>query len=81
MILLNIFKLVNTSISSKRYILNEYSSKLYALNPVAILKRGYSITRTIPDKNIITDSKNVSIDQRLEVIVSKGTIICRVERI
>lgn len=81
MILLNIIKSFNAIISRKRYMLNEHSSKLSALNPVAILQRGYSITRTVPDKQIITDSKNVNIDQKLEVIVSKGTIICRVERI
>jgi len=81
MILLNIIKSFNAIISRKRYMLNEHSSKLSALNPVAILQRGYSITRTVPDKQIITDSKNVNIDQRLEVIVSKGSIICRVERI
>lgn len=81
MILLNIIKLFNAIISRKRFMLHEHLSKLSALNPVAILQRGYSITRTIPDKQIITDSKNVNIDQRLEVIVSKGSIICRVERI
>ena len=38
LIMLNIFKSFNTIISRKRYILNEYSSKLSALNPVAILQ-------------------------------------------
>ncbi|MBU1711533.1 MAG: hypothetical protein KKD47_00345, partial [Proteobacteria bacterium] len=80
MILLNLFKSVNTLISRSRYILSEYSSKLAALSPVAVLQRGYSITRTIPDKRVITDSKNVNIDQKLEVMVAKGTLICRVER-
>ncbi len=80
MILLNLFKSVNTLISRSRYILSEYSSKLTALSPVAVLQRGYSITRTIPDKRVITDSKNVNIDQKLEVMVAKGTLICRVER-
>lgn len=80
-LLLNIFKTFNIMLNRKRCILNEYSSKLSALNPVAILQRGYSITRTIPDKRIIKDPKNVNIDQKLEVLVSKGTIICRVERI
>ncbi len=79
-IFLNVFKSTNTLICRKRYLLNEHSSKLKALSPVAILQRGYSITRTIPDKHIITDSKSVNIDQKLEVIVAKGTIICRVER-
>ncbi len=81
LILLNLIKSVNILISRNRYALNEYSSKLKVLSPVAILQRGYSITRTIPDKHIITDSKNVNIDQKLEVMVAKGTIICRVERI
>jgi len=80
LLLLNLFKSFNTIIGRNRYILSEYSSKLQALSPVAILQRGYSITRTIPDKHIITDSKNVKIDQKLEVMVAKGTIICRVER-
>ena len=80
LILLNLIKSVNILISRNRYALNEYSSKLKVLSPVAILQRGYSITRTIPNKHIITDSKNVNIDQKLEVIVAKGTIICRVER-
>jgi exodeoxyribonuclease VII large subunit len=65
----------------KRYILNECLSKLSSLNPMAVLNRGYSITRTIPDKHIVKDSTTVDPDQKLEVIVSKGTIICRVERI
>lgn len=80
MLLLYMFKSINILINRKRYILNEYSSKLSALNPAAILNRGYSITRTIPEKHVITDSANVNIDQLLEVIVAKGTIICRVER-
>jgi len=80
LLLLNLFKSFNTLIGRSRYTLNEYSSKLKALSPVAILQRGYSITRTIPDRHIITDSKNVDIDQKLEVMVAKGTIICRVER-
>jgi exodeoxyribonuclease VII large subunit len=71
----------NSTINRYKYTLKEYTSKLKALSPLEILKRGYSITRTIPDKLIITEAKNVNIDQMLEVMVSKGNIICRVERI
>jgi exodeoxyribonuclease VII large subunit len=81
---MNILKMnnsVNSTINRYKYTLKEYTSKLKALSPLEILKRGYSITRTIPDKLIITDAKNVNIDQMLEVMVSKGNIICRVERI
>jgi exodeoxyribonuclease VII large subunit len=67
-------------INNYRHILNESSVKLNALNPKAILCRGYSITRTIPDKHIVIDSNNVMIGQNLEVVVAKGSIICSVER-
>jgi exodeoxyribonuclease VII large subunit len=80
-LLSNMVKSIKAHIERKKHILNECVTKLSALNPAAVLKRGYSITRTIPDKLVIRDSKDVNINQKLEVIVSKGAIICRVERI
>ncbi|MDP2862432.1 MAG: exodeoxyribonuclease VII large subunit [Desulfobacterales bacterium] len=76
----NMLITMNIMINNCRHILNESSAKLNALNPKAILQRGYSITRTIPDKHIVIDSNNVMIGQNLEVVVAKGSIICSVER-
>ncbi|MGD2100483.1 MAG: exodeoxyribonuclease VII large subunit [Desulfobacterales bacterium] len=59
--------------------LQKISAKLDALNPIAILERGYSITRTIPDAKIVLDPETVALDQDLEVIVSRGALICRVK--
>ena len=53
-------------------------AKLQALNPVAILARGYSITRTIPAKTVVKDSGTVSLNQDLEVTVALGRLFCRV---
>ncbi len=53
--------------------------KLIALNPNAVLKRGYSITRTYPQKKIIFDSTKVKEKQLLETVLFKGNIITRVE--
>ncbi len=78
----NIFKLLELFNKNKYIIaaqLRELSARLEALNPIAILKRGYSITRTIPDSEIVLDPETVSINQDLEVIVSKGTLTCRVK--
>jgi len=49
------------------------------LSPVAILKRGYSITRTIPEATIVRDSKWVNLNQEVEVLLSKGSLRCRIK--
>ena len=59
--------------------LRELNARLDALSPIAILERGYSITRTVPDAKIVLDPETIAIHQDLEVIVSRGTLICRVK--
>ena len=55
--------------------------KLQALNPDAVLKRGYSISRFVSDKRVITDSNDVKKNDKIEVLLSKGGLITRVEKI
>ena len=68
------------SIHQRRERLAWRVDKLQALSPTAILARGYSITRTIPGAVVVRNSRQVKIDQSLEVMVEKGSLICRVER-
>jgi exodeoxyribonuclease VII large subunit len=49
------------------------------MSPVAILSRGYSITRTIPEARVIKNPESVSLDQDIEVMVAKGRLFCRVK--
>ena len=65
--------------NSKQIQIRELTAKLEALSPVAILSRGYSITRTIPDAQVVKDPHTVSLNQDLEVMVAKGRLICRVK--
>ncbi len=76
----NISKLINNILVYNEYKTNELTAKLNILNPRAILKRGYSITRTLPEKHIIMDPNTVEIAQNIEVLVNKGSLICSVER-
>jgi exodeoxyribonuclease VII large subunit len=47
---------------------------LDALNPMAILERGYSITRTLPDRSVVRSAKKVTIDQNLEILLGHGQL-------
>ena len=75
----NLLKIFRIYIHQKQAKLREQRVRLDALSPVAILNRGYSITRTIPDATVVTDPESVSINQEIEVMVAKGSLFCRVK--
>ena len=78
----NVYKLLKTFnklIDDKAARLRELSIQLETLSPIAILERGYSITRTLPDLNLVVDPQTVSLNEDLEVMVAKGTLTCRVK--
>lgn len=56
------------------------SARLAALSPLSILQRGYSITRRQSDQQVLMDATAVTPEQSLEIILARGTLICRVER-
>ena len=76
----NLLIYIKIQIDKKRFKLRELSAKLFTLNPDAILARGYSITRTIPDAMVIRDPEEVFINQELQVMVARGEFICSVKR-
>lgn len=57
------------------------AEKLAALNPLAVLQRGYSITRVYPQKKIIKTIAMIEPQQEIEVILSDGLLMCRVESV
>lgn len=67
-------------LTTKRLKVRELNGRLHALSPTAVLERGYSITRLIPVKTVVTNSDSVSIGDLLEILLSSGTLFCRVER-
>lgn len=76
----NLHIYIKINLSNKRSILRELEAKLHTLSPVAILARGYSITRTVPDAVVVRDPQEVVIGQDLEVTVAGGAFICSVKR-
>jgi exodeoxyribonuclease VII large subunit len=67
-------------IERKQSLIRELIARLNDLNPHAILDRGYSIVKTIPDARVVTDPQSVFIGQDLDVTVAKGSLICTVKR-
>jgi exodeoxyribonuclease VII large subunit len=76
----NLFIYIRIHLNKNHFRLRELSARLHTLNPDAILARGYSITRTIPDAMVVRDPQEVFINQELEVMVAKGSFICSVKR-
>ncbi len=58
----------------------ELTSKLGALNPEAILKRGYSITREPESGKIITSARAVHVGQEVEVVLARGALAVKTIR-
>lgn len=55
--------------------------KLEALSPLAILKRGYSITTTVSGGLVLKDVSIVKSGDRISTVLSKGKIISKIEEI
>ncbi|OQY52016.1 MAG: exodeoxyribonuclease VII large subunit [Desulfobacteraceae bacterium 4572_89] len=56
----------------------ELNIMLENLNPSAILDRGYAIPRILPGKKVIKDANDAVLDDRIELILSKGRLITQV---
>jgi exodeoxyribonuclease VII large subunit len=59
--------------TSKRNV-HSLTNTLDSLSPLSILKRGYSITRRLPDMTIIKDSAQVQPGNEINVLLARGAI-------
>jgi exodeoxyribonuclease VII large subunit len=67
-------------LESKKNTFRNAMTGLHALSPLAILERGYSVSRALPDYAIVKDVQQVHVGQHVEVTVSRGSMVCRIER-
>lgn len=73
-------KNIDKNIDLNRNRLRTAQSFLEALNPKAVLSRGYSITRSVPDLKVVASADTVDIQQKLEVLLAKGRLDVTVAR-
>jgi exodeoxyribonuclease VII large subunit len=57
----------------------ELVARLQALSPLAILSRGYSITRSVPEAAVIRNANDVRVGQDLEILLAMGALLCTVK--
>jgi len=55
--------------------------KIKNMNPLAVLKRGYSITWKMPEQRVLKEASDVRAGDHVKVTLSEGGLECRVEKI
>ena len=70
---------IQMGIGEKENQVGRLISNLDNLSPLAILKRGYSITRKYPSNEILKDAQAVERGERVKVKFYRGEILCEVE--
>lgn len=65
---------IRSCVSERQAKLREFNAKLDSLNPTAILARGFSIARTLPERKIVRDADAVAVGQALEIVLAKGSL-------
>ncbi len=73
--------LFNKIISKKKNAYRLLDSRLVAASPLAILKRGYSVARSLPERRVLVDSGQVVVQERLEVVLYSGSLVCEVREV
>lgn len=66
-------------IKKARVNMDRHTDMLDALNPLAILQRGYSITRSVPQRTIVRNARQVKIGQSLEILLGTGQLTVSVD--
>ena len=71
---------LSNRLGGKRVDLSLLSKRLDDLSPLAILNRGYSITRKLPEKTILKEASRVRKGNQVQIILAQGEMECRVEK-
>ena len=51
------------------------------LNPLSVLKRGYSITLKLPEKRVLKDVSGVEKGDQIQVLLGEGELACLIEKV
>lgn len=69
------------ALEARRLGWKEAAGRLDSLNPLAVLSRGYSITRLLPGREILRSAECAAPGAEVEVILARGRLECTVEKV
>lgn len=69
------------SLESSRQQLGSIAASLNALSPLAVLDRGYSLTKRLPDGDLIRDAAQLREGDRLSTLLARGSVISEVKSV
>jgi exodeoxyribonuclease VII large subunit len=73
--------MVTRKLKDCRMDISMLQEKLKNLSPLSVLRRGYSITRKIPEKGVLRSSSQVNKGDKVSVRLAEGELECLVEKI
>jgi exodeoxyribonuclease VII large subunit len=56
------------------------AGKLESLSPLNVLARGYSLTRTLPERHVVRSVEQAQVGDAVEIVLHDGTLTARVEQ-
>ena len=68
-------------IESSKQQLQAFASSLNALSPLAVLDRGYSLTKRLSDGELIRDASTISVGDQISTLLAQGSIVSEVRAI
>jgi exodeoxyribonuclease VII large subunit len=72
---------IHSILGQKKQLAGALDNMLDAVNPLSILKRGYSITKDVKSDKIIKTTSKVKIGDKIKTLVSDGELISEVTQI
>ena len=73
-------RIVQHTLQMRKNRMETILGKLGSLSPLAILQRGYSITRKLPSLTLLTDVSEVREGEQVEIRLHRGALICSVQK-
>jgi len=72
---------IDKQLGIKQTTLSLLEKRMKDLSPLSILKRGYSITRKLPEKWVIRYASRVQKGDQVQVLLAEGELECRIEKL
>ena len=70
----DLLKVLRKKVSDNKIKLSSALGSLDALSPLAVLRRGYSIVRSLPEQRIVMRAQDVQKGELLEVLLAEGVL-------